>query len=363
MEYPFTSKRAPGITLAAVLVFFFAATLAPAYTDQVISGYTPVMIPCTSRINRGKLIALRHFSMNGRVLYLVVDQDTLNTSIEHEDTLVFDAYAPGLIFHDHLSSPYMTALISSTSPPYRLHNGGLRNFSGESGGAVLTVDLCPSKYGLSRYLFTGMMGALEKLNKPLPVAIAMSGKWIENHGPDIRWLQSLESRNRLSITWVNHSYSHPRTYAPSPRTLSKGFLLSKGVDFAQEVLLTEKRMIENNIVPSVFFRYPGLVSDGKLMEKLREFGLIALGCDAWLAKRERPGKGSIILVHANGHEPDGLKRFLNYLKDMKSAIARGAWRLLDLKDCTSAGFRVHHDRKVLPDRMAYRRDPTGTVLR
>ena len=341
-------------TFAAALFFCLIFTAVPAHSTQVITGYTPVMIPCTSRTSQGRCIALRHFSMNGRVLYLVADQETLRTSIVHEDTIVFDAYAPGLVFHDRTASPYLAAVISSTSPPYRLHNGGVRNFTGMDGGAVLSVDLCPSKYGLSRYLFTGMIGALEKMNRPLPVAIAVSGKWIENHGPDIRWLQSLESRNRLAITWVNHSYTHPRTYAPSPRTLSKGFLLSKGVDFTREVLQTEKLMIENNMVPSVFFRYPGLVSDGKLMDKLRDYGLIALGSDAWLAKRERPGKGSIILVHANGHEPDGLKRFLGYLKDLKSAITRGSWKLLDLRDCTSAEFRERHDRKVLPDRMALR---------
>lgn len=345
------------------LFLLLAAGALSAYSGGEITGYTPVMIPCTTKLSPDGLIALRHFRINGRQFFLVVERDTLKTRIEQADTLVFDAFAPGMVFYERVTSPYMAALAFSTSPPYSLHNGGIRRFGRNHGGAVLTADLCPSKHGLTRGLFTGLLKALGAPDRPVPVGIAVSGKWIENHGPDIKWLQSLESKNSLSITWINHSYSHPRTYAPSPLTLSRGFLLTKGVDFPREVLLTEKRMIENGMVPSVFFRYPGLVSDGKLMEKLREYGLIALGSDAWLAKRERPGKGSIILVHANGHEPDGIKRFFSLLRKLKPGISGGTWKLLDLRHIAAADFRDRHIKKAVPDRMAYRRLLNGTASR
>ncbi len=51
-----------------------------------------------------------------------------------------------------------------------------------------------------------------------------------------------------------------------------------------EVLEVGKILVSNNIAPSPFFRFPGLISDQTLIEKLEYLGLIPLGSDAWLAK-------------------------------------------------------------------------------
>ena len=53
----------------------------------------------------------------------------------------------------------------------------------------------------------------------------------------------------------------------------------------------------------MFFRFPGLVSSDPLMQAVSQFHLITLGADAWLALGQKPGHGSIVLVHPNGNEP------------------------------------------------------------
>ena len=66
------------------------------------------------------------------------------------------------------------------------------------------------------------------------------------------------------MTWVNHSFHH-RTDKHLP--LNKNFLLEPGTDIETEVLGTEAKMLENGIVPSVFFRFPGLVSDKRFLTR------------------------------------------------------------------------------------------------
>jgi hypothetical protein len=61
-------------------------------------------------------------------------------------------------------------------------------------------------------------------------------------------------------------------------------------------------------------------------------GLVPVGSDAWLAKNQRPGEGSIVLVHANGNEPLGVRRFLELLRTERERIRAGTWQLLDLRE-------------------------------
>jgi hypothetical protein len=63
-------------------------------------------------------------------------------------------------------------------------------------------------------------------------------------------------------------------------------------------------LIANGETPSLFFRFPGLVSSDPLMRTVRRFHLVTLGADAWLAISQKPGPGSIVLVHPNGNEPE-----------------------------------------------------------
>jgi peptidoglycan/xylan/chitin deacetylase (PgdA/CDA1 family) len=151
------------------------------------------------------------------------------------------------------------------------------------------------------------------LHKPIPIAVSVTGKWMEAHPNDFKALLAHQQKGELDVTFVNHSYNHEYDkYQPDN---SKNFLLTKGVDFASEILRVEWALLERGITPSVYFRFPGLVSDERLIIGLRGFGLIPIGSDAWLAKGQKPTGGSIILVHGNGKEPAGVTKFLNNYMD------------------------------------------------
>lgn len=94
-------------------------------------------------------------------------------------------------------------------------------------------------------------------------------------------------------------------------------------------------MIERGLVPSVFFRFPGLVSAPDLVGRVAALGLVSIGSDAWLAKKQEPGPGSIVLVHGNGNEPYGVRRFLDLLKRERSDIRARHFLLFDLREALS----------------------------
>ena len=140
--------------------------------------------------------------------------------------------------------------------------------------------------------------------------MSISGLWLIHHFADFRWLLDQRKSGALDILWVDHTYHHPyRRRLPE----AANFLLSKGVDPEEEILDTERLLIANGETPSLFFRFPGLVSSDPLMQAVSRFHLVTLGADAWLAKGQQPERGSIVLVHPNGNEPKGLAMFAHDL--------------------------------------------------
>jgi hypothetical protein len=109
-------------------------------------------------------------------------------------------------------------------------------------------------------------------------------------------------------------------------------MLEPGTDVDAEVLGAERALLERGLVPSVFFRFPGLVSSPDLVEAVVRLGLVPLGSDAWLAKGERPTPGSVVLVHGNGNEPLGVRKFIELLHARRPDIRERKWLLLDLRE-------------------------------
>jgi hypothetical protein len=109
---------------------------------------------------------------------------------------------------------------------------------------------------------------------------------------------------------VNHSYHHP--YVPG-RPLANNFLLTPGFDMQSEILDTERLLIANGETPSIFFRFPGLVSDAALMQAVRRDHLVVLGADGWLVFAPPLRQGAILLIHPNGNEHPGLRLFVKLL--------------------------------------------------
>ncbi|MBS1501780.1 MAG: polysaccharide deacetylase, partial [Bacteroidetes bacterium] len=225
------------------------------------------------------------------------------------------------------NTPYEKAINKAEKQSLNIQDAGIERGLPSKAGISLTADLCPSHKPLDRRIFIAMISEFQKVEKPAPIALSVSGLWMLSHAADIQWLKKLSNAGDIRITWVNHSFNH-RVSKTAP--LKENFLLEAGTDINHEVLATEKLMLKNGLVPSAFFRFPGLVSDQQLVYKITDYGLIPIGSDAWLAKGQRAQNGSIVLIHGNGNEPVGVADFLNLLRKKTRQISKKQWLLYDL---------------------------------
>jgi peptidoglycan/xylan/chitin deacetylase (PgdA/CDA1 family) len=196
------------------------------------------------------------------------------------------------------------------------HNPVVKN------AVTITIDLCPSSKPYEAKLFKTLEGLGQKAGQPLPVTVFVSGRWLEKHRIELRKIKKMY----LAITWGNHSYSHP---------IADDFLDSKRANFRQEVLKNISAMKKFGLMPSKYFRFPGLRHNHERLKELKALGYIAVDSNAWLGKthwwhRTVGGKikdGSIILIHGNGNEKPGVvDEFIAWLKHNKK------YRLAPLAD-------------------------------
>jgi hypothetical protein len=266
-----------------------------------IKDYRPVFQECRQGDGPTRL-TIRRMTVDGTATMLTVDPITLATHLERAQDWscadTDDAHQTG--------TRYIRAVRASCAASSPLIvNGGLVH-GVTAAGSFVTGDLCPSHRPLDRVFLEN----LEKIGSTEPVALSISGTWLTHHAADFAWLRAQEHADLLKITWVDHSYDHP--FVPG-RPLADNFLLMPGVDIQKEILDTERLLIAGGETPSVFFRFPGLVSNPALMQAMQADHLIVLGADAWLAKTGQAKPGGIILVHMNGNEPAGLKIFSDLL--------------------------------------------------
>lgn len=301
--------------LVYLIISLLSLSQSVAFAKVEINNYKQTFIPLYDQDNHFQL-AIRMYDSNGEIYFLCVDPNTLQTKVLLAEQAQFRGEdSKGLRYFKMeemiQNTPYMKLLSQFSAPPYKIENHGLIKVVGDIPNVFLTVDLCPSRNSFEKRLFLALIEKANKLSQPFPVAISISGLWMVKYKQDFIWLLENFKTNKLKITWVNHSFSHPY-YVDLPD--QENFLRVKPKNFKQEILMTERLLLEYGQLPSVYFRFPGLVADENLILHLKELGLIALGSDAWLAKGEKPQNGSIILIHGNGNEPSGVDRFLELIK-------------------------------------------------
>jgi len=282
-----------------------------------------------------ELMILRSFDNYGKHYLLLVNPQTLETRIDESD---FYQVRPMTLLQARtffFKTPYEKALYKADKQSVAIQDAGIEIGMPKETGISLTADLCPSHRPLDKVIFTDIIAEFKKVEKPVPVALSITGVWMRQHPQDLEWLKKMQADKEIYITWINHSFNH-RVSLTEP--LKENFLLEPGTDINYEVLETEKAMLKNGLLPSVFFRFPGLVSDQELVYRITDFGLIPIGTDAWLAKGQQPQAGSIVLIHGNGNEPVGVKDFINLLHSKTQAIAKKQWLLYDLRESVDEEF-------------------------
>jgi hypothetical protein len=318
------------VSIACSTVVFTLALL------PVVSAYSPSIKDYrieTTRLytsdNKLARIAIRTFYKQGSKYYLAVNPVTLTTEIVPAGKFLIKKNSFKKTRSDFAKLAYFIAMNMAEANARRLQNAGIVHIPVMDTSVFVTADLCPTKIKMDRTFFSRLISDYGRGYVPVPIAVAVSGVWIEKHRDDLAWLMDLGKKKKLDLIWVNHSYYH-RYNRRVPWW--RNFLLDKNARVTDEILQNEITMIEAGLVPSIFFRFPGLVSNRDVFMQVTDCGLIPLGSDAWLGKKQWPGYGSIILVHANGQEPVGIKRFLWLLDGKKNEIITGRWVFSDIRD-------------------------------
>lgn len=288
----------------------------PALAKNTITDYHPTFIPCYKANGNALRIAIRMYYLDNIPYYLVVDPMTFATEtapVTDFKPRKADDNTPtptSFTLQELSATPYIKALTQYTSPPYNPENYGLTQANHPVNGMFLTVDMDPSIKPYEANFFDTLVAMSRQSQQPLPVAIGITGTWIIGHPQEFNWLLKQQMRNHLQITWVNHSFSHVY-YSDLP--MANNFLVMPQTNTTAEILDTEKLLIQRSQLPSVFFRFPGLVANENLILKLRKYGLIPVSSNAWLARNETAKVGSVILVQGNGNEPEGIQKLLPLL--------------------------------------------------
>ncbi|MDD3342279.1 MAG: hypothetical protein PHR87_01725 [Sulfurospirillaceae bacterium] len=237
------------------------------------------------------LLTLRQFTHHAQRYYLILNPQTLQTTIAQ-----LDAQSLRPLDNNAKTSLFGKLLYQSTQ---LTDFGGIREATQHSTNNIfLTMDMCPSsKHGYEKEFLTQLTNRIGKI----PIGIAITSVWIKTHEKEFN---ELSHNPLLNITWINHTHTH--FYDPRLPN-SQNFMRHVGTNLNEEILGLERTLIEKGEIPSVFFRFPGLIADQSLMRALREqYFLIPISSQAWVAKNEPIKKGSIILVHGNKNEHQGI---------------------------------------------------------
>ncbi len=287
------------------------------YANEKIVDYKSVFLPIITSDKETK-ITIRSYLNNSKKYFVLVDPNSFKTTLISQDQVELpknEAEKQNLLKKLD-NTPYIKALNKYTKPPYIQQNYGATHSMYEVKGQFLTIDMCPSSKSFEEEFFNKLVELSVKLNKPIPIAICVSGLWINKHEKEFLWLVQQQQKGHLQITWVYHSFSHPYF---KDKPLENNFLLSNKENFESEVLEAGKVLVSHNIasIPFLPFSWFSFRSNITLIEKLKDFGFIPLGSDAWLAKGEKVQDGSFILVHGNSNEKAGIKLIMPMLPGLK----------------------------------------------
>jgi hypothetical protein len=306
----------------------------PAFAQEAVKNYS--RFTGVAYLNSTELLVLRKMEKRGEVTYLAVNPQTLTTQLIAATTAKVVPMDWGTAQGHFKATPYFSALVAAGREAIALQDAGITHGFPKEKGITLTIDLCPSHKPLDRIIFTDLVAAFKKSAQPVPVALSITGRWMLTHADDLNWLKALVRRKEIDITWTNHSYNHH--FSPTA-PLKTNFLLEPGTDMNFEILGTELAMLQHGLLPSVFFRFPGLVSDQQVVDKVLAYGIIPVGSDAWLAKGQNAAAGSIVLIHGNGNEPVGVADFIRLIKSKSDLINNRQWTLYDLRESVEDEFQ------------------------
>lgn len=178
--------------------------------------------------NNSSYTLIRSFKSENVKYFLAVNNQTLQTRILEDESLLLENL--------EINSRYEDLLKRDIYKINRLQNDGIGSIN--SINIFLTMDFCPSaKNGYEKDFINKLVFLQSKRDKPIPITLFISGKWINKH--------------------------------------------------QKEVLELEKLLLSYDLIPSILFRFPGLISDKNSLGIIKELGLITIGSDTWLKRKKK----------------------------------------------------------------------------
>ena len=316
-------------------IFFFILLLlnVTALTQNDISNYKVFF--ATGVFKNKNIIIIRKYENHEKQFFVGVQPDNIEMQIIPAEDISVKTSNWQQILIDYKNTPYIKAIKAASRQSFSLQNSGITHGYSKEKGATLTIDLCPSHKPMDRIIFTSLINEFKKTEKPVPIAISITGRFMLTHAKDLIWLKQLIDSNEISVTWINHTYNHRFS---SKLPLRDNFLLEPNTDLNFEIIGVEIALLQKGLLTSVFFRFPGLVSNHSIVDSVLEYGLIPIGSDAWLAKDQPIHSGSIILIHGNGNDPVGIQDFMKLLLTKKTSVIKKEWLLYDLRESVDEEF-------------------------
>lgn len=259
--------------------------------------------------NRTVVVSRILYMQKGRVLYYYIDPGSLEFGITDKIIILSNQ---AVLRYTRLRRLQQQMLISGQVFGFQ---GQYTNAQAGVTNLYLTTDLCPYRTNYNRDFFTTLQAHKKQTGQDIPLLIFFTGRWIQSNPQAFREI----CRSGLPFTAGNHTFSHT--------------ILKEDSDvpaLEKDILKNETYLLTQGILPSPFFRFPGLRYGPRHLQLLRRLNLLPVGVAIWMGQKHIPDEG-VILVHTNGTQDIEVKRFIRFLKRNKTALAENKLIFRDIK--------------------------------
>ncbi len=245
------------------------------------------------------LLTRRIVLEDGQLLYYYIDMSTLEYGIS-------DSLEPSGDSSQSLTGLYekLHRHLMASGKPYT--GGHAPGISKRDMNLLMTTDLCPTRRSLDLRFYKILAKLHSSENRVLPLIIFFSGNWILQHPEGLRAIRD----SRIPFLAGNHTRSH---------IMKRGNRHLDRLD--EEIVATELIMLRTGLLPSFYFRYPGLRHRKKDMATLLRLNMVPLDANIWMGSRIR--NWGILLVHSNGHVPSEVRAFIRFVSKNRERMRKG----------------------------------------
>ncbi|MEJ5283460.1 MAG: polysaccharide deacetylase family protein [Brevinematales bacterium] len=265
-------------------------------TNNEISEY--VVIEKFVNFNGTNLILTREISYtNQEKAFIAINPETLETFLIRDTNFI---EIDGFYFEDKPFTKIKKSFYNNSNTIGEFNK--TEKLIQKNALVLLTTDLCPTDEPLDTNFYKAIAETEKNTSNKIVFIIFFSGKWIEMHKNEFDWIKT----NNFNFISGNHTYSHYIIKEKFPNS-----------ELRNEIIKTELIMLKNGLIPSCFFRFPGLKYNPENLAILYEMNLLPLSVNFWGGQKSYPQK-SILLVHSNGSVPIEVKKFIKFLKEIKT---------------------------------------------